>query len=476
LHEYINTTFKIRFLFSDPKLHCMKIIITLFSICVSSNSIFAQPDLLLKNFKYRISHYQAINLNANSSSQFGQVNLPAGTLRNNETASGVNGNYYFEKSTDKILLTANTSLNGDYYQSKSHDRSNVNNSKNFSSGSVLSVSNKWFSKGMFFELGADASGVFFSTRDVTNTNPSASKGNNTLYGTSVTLGIGQGRLENITDMQNALWLYKELVNEQRLSGTLSATELIGLGQSITKGNNTRVLDARRRTKFLLTTVDNYLQQKGLVSKTDIAYFSSLNDILFYAYNSPRLAGTEKFIRFIPSTRGVNGNQSQPNGIEKAKHNFNTQVAMLSIGYNKYVPAGLIHQNNYGAAINFSYTGANLTDRFFTNGIVTNEFKSKTILKKAGVNLFYEHAIYPNTRTNINFSLQGDLGYQDSNDRHFYAASNVACTVNYFISYHTRLTASLGSIYQKNMYDISDYIELLPNAFQLVVSAGLQISL
>jgi hypothetical protein len=329
---------------------------------------------------------------------------------------------------------------------------------------------------MFTELGADILTSFSSSKNIIQGYPAAAKNNQVNYAISVTTGIGKGRLENVTDMQNALWLYKELVNVQRLTGTLSATDLLELGQSITKGNNTRVLDARKRTQFLLTTVDNYLQQKGLISKTDMTYFSNLNDILFYAYNNPRFAGTEKFIRLIPGISGVNDNQFQSNGTDKSKHLFNTKSVMLSTGFKKYNPTRLTHQNNFGAALNFSYTNADLTDRNFTNGIITNELKGKTDLRKAGANLFYEHAIYPNTRTNITFNLQTDFGYQNDDTRKIYADANLFCNVDYFISYRTRLNFGTGAFYQRNMYNIGNYVEIKNNSFQLYANAGLQVSL
>lgn len=454
----------------------MKKIILLITSSIVSLTIFAQSDSLLKKFKYRVDHYRAVTLNANSGGQYGEVNYPFGTHKNGASSAAVSGNYFTTTSTNKKLTAVSAGLNGIFYRSKSKDQTSFTTSKNFSSVPNVSVLSKWFSEKMFTELGADILTSFSSSKDITQGYPAAAKNNQVNYTAAVTIGIGKGRLENVTDMQNALWLYKELVNVQRLSGTLSANDLLELGQSITKGNNTRVLDDRKRTQFLLTTVDNYLQQKGLISKTDITYFSNLNDILFYAYNNPRFAGTEKFIRLIPSAIGVNNNQFQPNGADKSKHIFNTQSVMLSTGFKKYSPASLTHQNNYGAALNFSYTNADLTDRDFTNGIITNELKGKTELKKAGANLFYEHAIYPNTRTNITLNLQTDFGYQNDDARKVYADANLFCNVNYFISYHTRLTFGAGAFYQRNMYAIGNYVEIRANSFQLYANGGLQISL
>ena len=454
----------------------MKKIIVLLTLSIPSIAIFAQPDSLLKKFKYRIDHYQAINFNIGAGGQYSQVDYVAGTHKNSAASGGFSGGYYFTKSTDRIQLTTTANLNGAFNSSKSKDQTNTGTGRYFSSSPGFSILNKWFSKKMFTELGAAVSGNFYLNKDKLQGYPAALKNNNTGYSASLTFGIGTGRLENVSDMQNAIWLYKVLIKEQRLAGTLSANDLLELGQSITKGNNTRVLDARKRTQFLLTTVDNYLQQKGLINKTDIAYFSNLNDILFYAINNTRFAGTEKFVRLTPSASGSNFNQYQSNGIDKSKHNFTTQTALLSAGFKKYKPANLVHQNNYGIALNLSYTTANLTDRNFTNNVVVSEIKGKTDIKKAGASLFYQHTIYPNTRTDINFGLQTDLGYQDIDPKNFYATGNLYCSVNYFISYRTRLTAGAGAVYQRNTYTLSNVVEMLPTSFQLYTNAGLQINL
>ena len=137
---------------------------------------------------------------------------------------------------------------------------------------------------------------------------------------------------------------------------------------------------------------------------------------------------------------------------------------------------ITHQNNYGAAVNCSYLTADNKDRSFNNGILLSEAKGTTEIKRAGGSIFYEHAIYPNTRTNVTFNLQSDIGYQDIDGQNFYTATNTGCNVNYFISYHTRLTLGAGVLFQKNTYAISDYINMMATTFLLYSNAGIQIQL
>lgn len=451
------------------------LLIIVLSLC--AHNLFSQQDSLLKKFKYRIDHYRAVNFNLGAGTQFNQSEIPTVIYKSSGAAGSLGGGYYFLKSTDKILLSVSGGLGTSFYTSNSNNQTSTSKSSNFAAAPTFSVLNKWFSKKIFTELGTDAS-LYYNTGkgDASNyTVPAKHKRAN--YSVAINTGVGMGRLENITDMQNALWLYKELATEKILSRQLTADEQIELGRAITKGNNTRVLDGRRRTKFILATVDNYLQQKGVISKTDMNYFSSLNDILFFAFNNIRFAGTEKFIRLTPAVYSWNADATQNDGINKNENRFDVKTALFSFGINKYIPTNLVHQNNYGASAKLSYTDQRLADRNFTSGIVTGETKINSIIKQAGVNLFFEHVIYPNTRTAISFKINSETGYQDFNKQtNLYEIANLQGAVSYFISYRTRFNMNIGGLYQKNPFIATQSSQGFPESMQLYANAGINVSL
>jgi hypothetical protein len=454
----------------------MKKIILLFLLFITAHNIFAQEKDLLKNFKYRIDHFKAVTLSAYSSGLYDKRDLAGGTHTNSSLQGGLGGSYNTTKSTDRILLTASAGLYGSYNKNRSEGQSNDAKSRDLSSAPRFVILNKWFSKKMFTELGADVSGNFYSTKTTTPGFAVPAKNKEADYAAAINLGIGTGRLENITDMQNALWLYKELVKVDRLPANLSSSDLNELGKSITKGNNTRVLDARRRTQFLLTTVDNYLQQKGLITKTDMTYFSNLNDILFFAFNNPRLSGTEKFLRVTPSIKNWETEQLETNGMDQYRHDFTSQSVEFTAGIKRFHPVNLVHQNNYGAALKLAYILTDLIDRNISNNVIVSDIKNRNDIREAAAELFFEHAIYPNTRTVINFNLQSELGYRDDGAKDFYTVSSLSCAANYFISYHTRLNCYLSAYYRKNSYYIDRNVEVLPNNILLNASVGLEINL
>jgi hypothetical protein len=264
---------------------------------------FSQQDSLLKNFKFRNSNFQAINLDIDGSSQFNRAELGSGNNTNSNSGGGLKASYFTAKSTDRLLFTATAGMAANFNFSKSTSPNESNKSNSFTTFPRVSVVNKWFTKNKFIELGTEATANIYANNSKGNPISGVLKNNQTEYSIAINTGIGAGRLENITDMQNALWLAKALEASGSISHTLSATALNELGRTLTKANNTRVLDGRKRTQFVLATVDNFFQQKGLVGKTDINYFSNLNDILFFAFNTQRLSGTEKYIRFTPAIAG-----------------------------------------------------------------------------------------------------------------------------------------------------------------------------
>lgn len=456
----------------------MKKALLFFTLSITTLSIFAQqPDSLLKQFKYRIDHFRSISIFGGGSSQYKQQDLGAGNYKDHSSSGNAGGTYFQLISTDKILQTISTGVGGSYARSKAVNPTETNTNTGFFVSPHFSILNTRFAKKMFTELGADISGLTYNNKLVTSNYPFTEKNKQTQYSISLNTGIGKGRLENITDMQNALWLNAALTVTQRLTRNLSADDLNDLGKAITKGNNTRVLDSRKRTQFFLATVDNCLQQKGLISKTDIAYFSSLNDILFFAFNIPRLSGTQKFIRFTPSIAGNNGEQHQGNGINRSTNDFSARSLVLSSGIKKYKPVNLKHQNNYGASVKLNYTSTDLNNSFYTNNNLSSEIKGQIDLKQAGLNVFYDHAFYPNTRTIVDINLQTTFGYQDvSAKEDFFANANLSGNFNYFISYRTRLNCNVAAYWLRNTYYLDRAVELLPNGVQLSASAGVEISL
>ena len=157
------------------------------------------------------------------------------------------------------FLTTAIYLYSNFNSARSENSTSVTKYSTFPGSPNITILNKWFPKNKFTELGADIFTSINTNKNADGNNPGLSKTRNGQYTIVINTGIGKGRLENITDMQNALWLSNALQTANSLLQPLSAIELNELGRTITTANNSRILDARKRTQFILETVDNYLQ-------------------------------------------------------------------------------------------------------------------------------------------------------------------------------------------------------------------------
>jgi hypothetical protein len=453
----------------------MKKNVLLAVIILLSRQLLAQDAQLLKQFKYRINHFRALNVNGGIAGQQFSQQLTTEKINNRFGNISIAGNYYTLHSTDTKLNTAAYGLSASYGSSFGSNNSSNNNSYAYTLLPQVSFLNRWFNKkNNFVEVGIDADGNRNYSRQKINTATDPSLNSFSSYGIGINLGIGTGRLENITDMQNALWLVRALTAENYLKRQLNNEELLQLGRSITRANNTRILDFRKRIQFVLETTDSFFKQTDVLSKTDIGYFSNLNDIVFFAFNNQRLAGTEKFIRLSSGINERRNTSTNNNFINKSQLNNEDQNAILTIGFNKNLPKSLVTQVNFGAAVKLHYRSAKNTSRNFISGSLNSEQKTENDRKAAGLRAFYEYALYPNTRTNITLALQAESGVQEVNRQSdFFTDASLTANCSYFINYNTRFTASFGSIFLHNIYNQQMQAIMQNQSFRLFANAGVE---
>jgi hypothetical protein len=448
-------------------------------IIIPTSILFSQQESVLKDFKFRNANYRAISFRLNGSGIADNTNYQSGRL--DQYVIGFSGAFQFQqmKSTDKQLFNFIAGLTPSYSSATADNFTDKNKSRYFSISPQVYLNNKWFSKKMFTELGVESFANFTGGRNRFGLPVILQKTNTNYASFAIILGIGKGRLENITDMQNALWLNKSLEEAGRLSHVLTPTELNELGKSITKGNNTRVLDARKRTQFILETIDNYFQENGLINKTDIKYFSNLNDIVFFAFNDPRLSGTEKFIRLKPFIEKFDHSMNESPTDNRTEIEALNYSALLSIGINRHLPKNLKHQNDFGIAAELKYQSNDYNARSFYGGNPIGVIDMESAMKQAGLSGFFKHGIYPNSRTLINFQAEARGGYQDlEGESSGYFSSQLQASWNYFISYRTRLTCNVAAQYQKNIYTSSStyYLDLRPENITVLANFGIEVNL
>ncbi len=424
----------------------MKKYFLLLSLIAFSISSFCQEKKLLEQFKFRTNRYNELFVNFASGGQLNSADF----VKTQNFNNSFNASFFTVKSTDKFIQTFSVALAPSYNFSKKNDFNSSDISKYFTIQPSLNLNSKWFVQHKFFEVGFNANGTSLINKNINELTSIYTQNDKTnSINSNITLGFGTGRLENITDMQNAIWLIKNLDKEGNLIRKLSDKEINDLTFTITKAKIFRVLDVRRRTKFVLETIDNYLQTRGAIERKDISYFTNLNDIIFFANNFTRFSGKEKFIRISPALNYYKQTSEYSNPISYRSQQFNSKSIIARVGLQNFKPISLKRQFDYGVALKYQYSKNTDTYKSYSP---FDAFESKFTneINNVGFDYFMRYSIYPNTRTNIAFGIQGEAG-KDITPKlaSLFHQHNIYVNVDYFINNNTRVFFNVGGYLNQN---------------------------
>ena len=448
-----------------------------FLFAFSSFIAFSQDKKLFENYQFRVNNFKAVDMflgtSANSSNNYRAYGA------NKILGGGTGANIVAIKSTDKIYRTIEANLLGNFYFITNNTTINTNKSRQLYFSPNVNINNKWYSANHFFELGTNLS--FENKAENTKTPDgvvSNTKFSDNNADVNFTIGVGRGRLEIVTDLQNALWLAKILHDEKNISRKLTDDEINELAKTITQSIYFRVLDGRRRIQYVLKKVDAYLQSKNVIGKTDINYFTNLNDVVLFANNFFRQEGELKYLRLIPRVRNNRISNEQVGAVRnKSLNNYFANEISLRLGFEKYKPLNLYRQVDYGFAANAGYGENKLSNKNYVNDTIFSEVKNNPIGKRIGLDYFVRYNLYPNTRTVISFSLDAQNGYLlYYGERSIYSGVNLSAGANYFINYNTRFVLNIQENYFQNIYQSNNYLRNNEYALILAFNAGLNISL
>jgi hypothetical protein len=276
---------------------------------------------------------------------------------------------------------------------------------------------------------------------------------------SVSFGFGKGRIEPVQDAQMALFIINDLAQQGLLQKKADAETTLELAQLITDINNRRVFDFRRRRIYELTRIDEFLRSKGLVEKTDIRVFTTINDNWALAFNPVRFAGTSWFARLQPSVNFSRGARNNTLGNTKTNLSSRGETFILApvIGVERYIPVNLHWQRNMGANISWSRMDFHTVEKFQSGSGVNEEVRN---FAPAAWNaqLFYNVGFFPNNRTIVQAGTELLAAHRVPNNswNQIKSESEIRPTLNlsadYFISYNTRLSLNVNGAYRYSIYD------------------------
>ena len=242
--------------------------------------------------------------------------------------------------------------------------------------------------------------------------------------TSFRLGLGKGRIEEVGDARQAVYILQDLQKQGVLKKELSEEEINELARLITKEKYTRQFDSRIRLIREITAIDSFMVVKGYVNNDHSAeYFTSLYDNWQFA-NVYRKSGNRFTLGVMPSYRYLDQKNKtvyfNNNGFtEQNTLKYRIMGMDLFTGFESEKPINLYWQRTTSIELSSGWqeykTEVDKTDMYHTM-LIAN----------------YGIAYYPNSRTSIGGNISEGLVY-DSNDN--YSAISSMAAINFNMSYY-----------------------------------------
>jgi hypothetical protein len=430
-------------------------------LCILGASLVASSQdksFDLSNYKFPdyIRHELEFNFNSNGNGQKNTSESPNYSINGVITKydyssfnsqSSATLDYIYNYLTRKRIDYLHTNISGNYNYSTSNDIDNKVKDSNPDFTLTLNGSrtlylneNKFFLEGM--------------TDVILSQDNSHQIVNNQNYKTfadhldlSVSLGVGTGRMEMVSDLWQAYYILEKLKQQKSLSKELTNDNVYEFAYQASRLKNKRFFDARLRKIAELQSLDSLLHQQGLIADTEISYFTTLNDYWSYGNFQDRQSG--RVLKFWISPeyeRQYNKTNGNTSGLS-----YKTSL-VSNISYNCTKQLNLYWERHLNASL------SNET-RIDTTGKAYNSYPKN----KQMANVNYGYGFFPDSRTYIS----GNLGYTGQT---LFVPNSTSEELNqwinmvyinfngyYYLSPQLQITGSFNLNYSDKEYTISNNV-------------------
>jgi len=378
-----------------------------------------------------------------------------GKLESSNFAGNISSYFsHYENTRKRIsILTGSVTISGDYSSLKdelTYSNDNLTNVDNLSNSFqrnylYLNWSNQWYFSNLFFMHYGINNGISYNFKQNEIKNQSEdSNEKQKEFRTSIStrLGVGYGRIENVRDARQAVYIANALSKKKVLNRKLSDDELFELSQIISTVKNKRFLDSRLRLIEEIKTVDSFLEDNDLLVDNGATYFTTLYDMWQYGDLFSRRSGYE--LSFIVSHGHSYQNTKYTPVMRDVIYNY-TNWPHVSLDFRYDKPFKLNWQHSLDATVFGSHASSYLQNRETGNDYKKNSAKHTRYSAYVNYSLGY----YPNTRTNIQVTASQSITkdkYDDGIDSMWYSTM-IGPNLYYYFSPNLRLTGECRFIYE-----------------------------
>jgi hypothetical protein len=210
----------------------------------------------------------------------------------------------------------------------------------------------------------------------------------------VNIGHGHGRIENVEDAVEAIYILNDLSKINLLTRNYTEYDIKVLADKITLIRKERYFDERIYKQKAIKELFSLLMEIGLIKSENIDIFNVLNDYHFLAGIVERPSGHKIEYYFTGGMTYYGSMNSNPQGSFRQKEN--SEKAAISIDFYYEDPISIKWQQNFIGTCNLSNLW--ITKRLKNTG--SNDFDYMTNAQKLSGKLDFLYSIgyYPDTRT------------------------------------------------------------------------------
>lgn len=299
----------------------------------------------------------------------------------------------------------------------------------------------------FFEIDFNTSLLYYShnKNEESNNATEESKNRQQRLFASIPIKYGQGRIEEVQDARQAIYILDELAKINKVDKEVSENDITSFANLISTLKQESFFDYRIHTIEELTSVDSFLRENNIVTNADISYFTTLNDLWHYGRKQIRKSGLRGSIVLYPAyglfklkleKESVQSGDVSLNENSKTESDFTTISINTGFELNYEKPLSLSKQIGTDFSALFGWLHGSVKDE-----------NQKLRIPSLQLNLEQRFGLYPSTRTSFDFyfgtGLIKTLEPGNNNDNIFGVESvtvnaKTGIEFNYYISPQFRL--------------------------------------
>lgn len=358
--------------------------------------------------------------------------------------SNFNVNYRYEKFSRKIIDQVLSSFYGKYDFQKSGNSSGLSKTYQPGMNFNLNGSRKYYLReDKLFIEGVTNFQFYFDNRKITyaNNNLSTDSFRSNSFLLSSGLGIGLGRIEHVNDLWQGYYMLEKLRQQNSLSRELQENDIFEFSKFISKLKNKRFFDSRLRKIAELKSLDSLLHDQNLVERSDISYFTILNDYWSFPIYFDRKSGKELIFQLLPEI------ESDYYKSDDSYLNTPVKTNLVSIiQFDCYKQLNLFWDRDF-------HLGAINTTLLTKNSDVSIEYPGNLFRTNAN----FGFGFYPDTRTRLkitgNYSgYESMFQYNENITKYWLNNFGLKLEASYYISPQLQISGNLNGNYYFSEYN------------------------